>query len=187
MGIGACFAECDVCTAAAGNAATSSGDDGRLTSDPAYPSSDLVFVSNDTIRLDLDNDADGEDADFEIYNGSNTNIFNVDESGTVTYGGAGIAAYPRPAYDSGWQAVAQGASIDLTHNLGGNADNYIVDLTCKSGSGYGINGFGLGGDYNYDEFYGAYWRSLTTSSVSVMRMNQDIDCAQVRVRIWMYP
>ena len=38
------------------------GDDGRLNSDPTYPSSDLVLVSNDTLRIDLDNDADGEDA-----------------------------------------------------------------------------------------------------------------------------
>jgi hypothetical protein len=171
----------------AGNAETSSGDDGRLSSDPAYPSSDLVFVSNDTIRLDLDNDANGEDADFEIYDRNNHNIFNVDESGTVTYGGAGIAAYPRPAYDSGWCAILQNNSLLMTHSLGGNVDNYVVDLTCKSGSGYGVNNFGHGGDYNYDEFYGAYWRSLTSATVTVFRMDDDLDCSQVRIRIWMYP
>jgi hypothetical protein len=170
----------------AGNANTGGGDDGRITSDPAYPSSDLVFVSNDTIRFDLDDDADGEDADFEVYDKDNNLIFNIDESGAVTSGGTGIAAFPRPAYDSGWINIGQNASIALYHNLGGNAENYVVDMTCQSGA-YGINNFGSGGDYNDTEFYGAYWRLLTTTHVTITRLAHDLDCGQVRVRIWMYP
>ncbi len=169
-----------------GNADTAGGDDGRLTSDPDYPSSDLIFTSNDTVRFDLDNNADGEDADFEIYDKDNNIIFNVDESGAVTSGGEGIAAFPRPAYDSGWISVNHGASIALYHNLGGVIENYVVDLTCQSVD-MGINNFGSGGDYNNTEFYGAYWKSLTATHVTITRLATDLDCGQVRVRIWMYP
>jgi len=57
-------------------------DNGTIYSDPAYSSSDIVLVSNDNVWIDLDSDGDGEDADFEIYVGSNR-IFDVDESGDV--------------------------------------------------------------------------------------------------------
>jgi hypothetical protein len=169
-----------------GNDNTPGGDDGRLTSDPDYASSDLIFISNDTVRIDLDNDGDGEDADFEIYDKDNNIIFNVDESGAVTSGGEGIAAFPRPAYDSGWFPLAKGGSYDLPHDLGGSAENYVVDMTC-SGPTLGITNFGSGADYNYTEHYGAYWSGLTTSNITIHRMDDDVDCGEVRVRIWMYP
>ncbi len=66
-----------------GNANTTAGDDGRITSDPAYASSDIVLLTNDGIRIDLDNDADGEEADFEIRDKDDTLILNVDESGSI--------------------------------------------------------------------------------------------------------
>jgi hypothetical protein len=66
-----------------GNADTGGGDDGRIHSDPYYLSSDIVLVTNDTIRIDLDDDGDGEDADFEIYDKDNNLIFDVDDSGEV--------------------------------------------------------------------------------------------------------
>ncbi len=169
-----------------GNADSSTGDDGNLASDPDYASSDLVLKSNDTIRLELDNDGDGEDADFEIRDAADTLLFNVDESGAVTSGGAGIAAFPRPAYDSGLVSVTAGSTVDLLHNLGGNIDNYVVDLTCQHGT-YGRHNWGLGGDSNSPETYGVYWLDLTTSEITVRRESQDGECPQVRVRIWMYP
>ena len=49
-----------------GNANTGVGDDGKIYSDPAYASSDIYLITNDGLRIDLDNDGDGEDADFEI-------------------------------------------------------------------------------------------------------------------------
>ena len=169
-----------------GNADTGAGDDGNLASDPDYASSDLVLKSNDTIRLDLDNDGDGEDADFEIRDASDTLLFNVDESGAVTSGGAGIAAFPRPAYDSGLKSVDAGSTVDLLHNLGGDIDNYFVDLTCQH-TVYGRHTWGLGGDSNSPETYGVYWLDLTPSEITVRRESQDGECPQVRVRIWMYP
>jgi hypothetical protein len=169
----------------AGNAATSTGDDGRIFSDPDYPSSDIVLVANDNIRIDLDQDGDGEDADFEIYDGGDTMIFGVDESGAVTYGGTGIAAFPRPAYDSGWVSVSAGNTELLTHNLGGNVDKYVVDFACKVGGNAGIRG--IGGDYSGTQYWGAYWDDLTSSQIELVRWPGDSSCPQMRVRIWMYP
>jgi len=169
-----------------GNENTGVGDDGILASDPDYVSSDIILKSNDTVRIDLDNDASEEDADFEIRDRNDTLIFNVDESGTVTYGGSGIAAFPRPAYDSGWVSVSAGHTVELTHNLGGDVDNYVVDLSFKHPT-EGVHQFGYGGDVTSGAFYGSFWRNLTTSSITVERATNDLDCPQVRVRIWLYP
>jgi hypothetical protein len=171
-----------------GNADTNAGDDGILKSDPTYASSDIVLKSNDTVRIDLDNDGDGEDADFEIRNKDDTLLFDVDDSGAVIYGGPGVAAFPRPAYDSGWVTILAGNSnsLVLTHNLGGSVDNYIVDLSFKHPS-YGVHQFGYGGDVTSGGFYGSWWRNLTTSSITIERATNDTDCPQVRVRIWVYP
>lgn len=70
-----------------GNANTALGDDGKIYSDPAYSSSDIYIVTNDTVRIDLDNDQNGEDADFEIRDKDDTLIFNVDESGRTNIRG----------------------------------------------------------------------------------------------------
>jgi hypothetical protein len=168
------------------NADTTLGDDGILSSDPELSSSDIILKSNDTIRLDLNNDNDVEDADFEIRNQDDTLIFNVDDSGAVVFGGAGIAAFPRPAYDSSWIPMSTGTSQTLNHNLGGDEDKYVVDFTCKSG-GEGINNWGVGGDVNSPEAYGGWWSDLTTSQIIIHRWDDDTDCVDIRVRIWMYP
>jgi hypothetical protein len=72
----------------AGNDDTTGGDDGRIHSDPDYSSSDIVLITNDAIRIDLDDDGDGEDADFEIYDRDNNRVFDVDDSGEVYADGA---------------------------------------------------------------------------------------------------
>ncbi len=175
----------------AGNTASTAGDDGVLQSDPAFASSDLIFVTNDGIRIELDKDGDGEDADIEVRNKDNTLIFNVDESGTVTMGGSGIAAFPRPAYDSGWVAVAQGACETLAHNLGGNADNYVVDLEFKKGTN--IHNTHYGYDSSYDPISalsylsGGVWHNLDNTSIQLCRGATDTNLDSMRVRIWMYP
>jgi len=66
---------------------STSNDDGRIYSDPNYPNSDIWLHSNDAIVMQLDDDANGIDADFEIRNNTGTIIFNVDDDGTVTSAG----------------------------------------------------------------------------------------------------
>lgn len=161
-------------------------DDGIISSDPSYPSSDLFFFANDGVVIRLDYDGEGEDADLEVRDKDNVLLFNIDESGAITYGGAGIAAFPRPAYDSGWTSMSLGGTVTLTHSLGGDIDNYVVDMTCKHSTS-GINNWGLGGDANYDEYYGAWYTNLTATSITLRRWGEDTDCPQARIRIWMYP
>ncbi len=159
----------------AGN--SSDNDNGSLWSDPALASSDLVLVTNDTLRLDLDDDGDGEDADFEIRNKDDSLVFNVDESGAVTMGGTGLAAFPRPAYDSGWQAIGAGDTLELAHGMGGNVDSYVVDLQFE----------GTWGRHQRNIGESAWWFDLTGSSIKVTRASGDAIVDQVRVRIWLVP
>ncbi len=104
--------------------------------------------------------------------------------------GSDGAPFPRPAYDSGWVAItAGGAGITLTHNIGGNVDNYVVDVQFKS-SLYGINNFFYGGD----QFWGgqamvnrgAIYRDLGTNTIRIQRKSDDNGIEQIRVRIWVY-
>ena len=82
-----------------GNADTGVGDDGKIFSEPSYASSDIYLVANDGVRIDLDNDGNGEDADFEIRDKDDNLIFDVDESGEVcakgsfSPGGCDVAEY----------------------------------------------------------------------------------------------
>ena len=69
-----------------------SDDNGRLTSDPEMPSSDLVLISNDRVFIDLDdNEARDLDADgnslFVIRGGLNNSLLTVNENGNATLAG----------------------------------------------------------------------------------------------------
>ncbi|MGD2156911.1 MAG: hypothetical protein PVG32_08570 [Anaerolineales bacterium] len=101
---------------------------------------------------------------------------------------------PAPTYDSGWVVINQDQATTLTHAIGGNANNYVVDMQYYSG-GSGINQRYYGGaDFgafppggtSADDRVGAYWRSLTDSQISVYRRPEDIYASQVRIRIWHY-
>jgi hypothetical protein len=97
-----------------------------------------------------------------------------------------VNRFPKPHYDSGWTAIAPGASKTFNHNLSGDVDDYVVDVQFKSSSAlyavhqqyYGMNHDDMGG------FKGAYWCKLTTSGINVVRGGADLDVEQVRVRIW---
>ena len=97
---------------------------------------------------------------------------------------------PTPTYDSGWVSINQDQAQTFTHNIGGNADDYVVDMQYQnSGSGinqryYGGADFGANVSGKEDDRVGAYWRSLTTSSITVFRRAEDTYAEQVRIRIW---
>jgi hypothetical protein len=102
------------------------------------------------------------------------------------------APFPRWAYDSGWQTINPSQDILLTHNIGGNADDYVVDLQFKDvGGSWGINNSRMGGD-NWvtpdkgDGHSGAYWQHLTNTYIHVYRQVDDTEADQIRVRIWVY-
>ena len=105
--------------------------------------------------------------------------------GDVTISGAAIGFFPRPAYDSGWQTMTQGGSRTLNHNLGGDALNYVVDMWCQ-GAGVGINQVAYGSLEASGLVYGANWKDLDNTSITIHRYFDDVFCALIRVRIWVY-
>ena len=101
---------------------------------------------------------------------------------------------PRPTYDSGWVTINPNQAKTLTHNIGGDSDNYVVDMQYRSG-GSGVNQRYYGGaDFganpapgaNENDRVGAYWRTLTDSQITVYRRPEDIYAPEVRIRIWHY-
>ena len=100
------------------------------------------------------------------------------------------APFPRPAYNSGWISIDQGSTVTLTHGVAGDINNYVVDLTFKTGGDTNINERNYGGViYTSPEsgtvyHYGAYWHSLNASTIKVTRLQEDAFCPQFRIRIW---
>ncbi len=62
---------------------SSTYDNGVLASDPDYSSSDLVFRSNDQVRIDLNDDNSAETGGFEIRDGADNLVFYVQDTGRV--------------------------------------------------------------------------------------------------------
>lgn len=102
---------------------------------------------------------------------------NLEVTGEIT----GKCGLPPPDYDSGWEWIGKGSSNTLTHNVGGNPDNYLVDVKFKDSSGYrGIHNF----NYGTDGFNGAFWCNLTSTTIKLTRGSEDIGCNHGRVLIW---
>ena len=95
-----------------------------------------------------------------------------------------------PAYDSGWVEVNANSSTAFYHNLGGNTDDYVVDVQfwdiTESGGDVGVHNRGLGADFA-EKVEGVYWQDLTDSSLLLVRTLSDPGAGAVRVRIWVVP
>ena len=85
-----------------------------------------------------------------------------------------------PVYDSGWYDLGirpDPLSVLFTHNLGGDPDEYVVDLTCKDDANLG--------SYNCTDAafnVNAHWYALTSTTISVWAGSARPD--EVRVRIY---
>jgi hypothetical protein len=105
-------------------------------------------------------------------------------------GGAGTKyCFPRPDYDSGWVAVSPGGIKHLTHNLGGYADDYVIDMQAKSSMGLSSTNKGYGRDMAYIdsiEEWGYYYLNLSSNNISIARGKDDSSANLIRVRIWIY-
>jgi len=123
----------------------------------------------------------------------------LEVNGDLKVTGAYTGAFPRPAYNSGWIAINPNTHLVIVHNVGGNVDDYVVDLQFKDVDGvWGINNVGMGSDkwfagwsgdwfgfvtYDYHNS-GACWTNLTSTSIKVVRQAHDAEADQIRVRIW---
>jgi hypothetical protein len=100
-------------------------------------------------------------------------------------GTGGSYCLPRPSYDSGWVDMPKTGSaphaITLTHNLGGDVNDYVLDLQYKT-SGLGetnMTNAGVGNTF--------YYSQLTTTSVKVNGPTSPKSVTvSLRVRIWVY-
>jgi len=100
----------------------------------------------------------------------------------------GVRCFPKPAYDSGWTAMPYGSlqqtvQKQLPHNLGGNVDDYVVDMQIRYDNIAGWRppeNTGLGTKFFYS--------GLTASSVTLSGpASLGIDAFTfVRIRIWVY-
>jgi len=99
-----------------------------------------------------------------------------------------VSGFPRPDFDSGWVEIAQGGTVTITHNLGGDPENYVLDMTFRdSYFGSGIHQITYGGDVRPDEgSKGVWWEALNATSVKAIRGVNDARCQDVRIRIWVY-
>jgi hypothetical protein len=109
---------------------------------------------------------------------------------------------PAPAYDSGWTSIIAGADNTYGHDVGGDINNYVIDLQFKDDSGtipdLGIHNLGFGGDWTSDYFLvsvicmyrlghsGITIRKLTSTTIDVGRGGFDTESGQFRIRIWTY-
>ena len=127
--------------------------------------------------------------------GTNEPSDKLDVEGNIDVSGNRVKRYrgfPRPDYDSGWQAVTLDY-LTLQHNIGGDPNNYVIDMQFKSSDPlYGINQHAYGGDTinlgfpSGVEKYGVYWRQLTNAQINIHRQPEDSKAPQIRVRIWVY-
>ncbi len=92
-----------------------------------------------------------------------------------------------PAFDSGWQGFGSDDVAYVWHNLGGNVDDFVVDLQfydrIHGESGFGVHQVGYGGD----DTGGAWWQGLTPAYIDVHRSTVDTVVFEFRVRIWIVP
>jgi hypothetical protein len=115
----------------------------------------------------------------------------ADTGQVMKYDGAGWVAaddaskpglLPAPAWNSGWQPIGVGASVVLTHGLGGHPDDYLVDFMFKDvNDGYerNINSYGMRWFT-----HGAFYSNLNSSTITVTRGTDDVYADFIRVRIW---
>jgi|GEM_PF-1513903 len=165
-------------------------------------------IANDSVGLNSDySSGSAYDARFVNENQPNSIDHGMIQDGTIRfadmgangadtgqvmkYDGAGWVAaddvskpglLPAPAWNSGWQPVAAGESIILTHGLGGHPDDYLVDLLFKDvNDGYerNINSYGMRWFT-----HGAFYSNLTSSIITVTRGTEDVYADFIRVRIW---
>jgi hypothetical protein len=97
-----------------------------------------------------------------------------------------VALQSNSFWSSGWVDIATDTAQPFTHDLGGNPDDYAVELWLRDTDpgGIGVNSRGLGGLEAGGNFYGAHWQNLTDTTIRVVRNKDDTFADQVRVDVW---
>ncbi len=92
-----------------------------------------------------------------------------------------------PAYDSGWLDIAQPGELVLTHNLSGNLDDYLIDVSQRSS---GLPDY-IHKWYPGDLMRGVSWKFIPADfcpacppTITITRGVNNGYGDKVRVRIW---
>jgi len=93
------------------------------------------------------------------------------------------------AWSSGWVPLVAGTPRLFNHNLGGDPDDYAVEVWFRdtTPSGAGINRRVYGGLESGGSWFGAFWEHLTSNTISVHRFPNDQTADEVFVRVWVVP
>jgi hypothetical protein len=95
------------------------------------------------------------------------------------------ASISATTWSSGWVTIVTDTSQVFTHNLGGDPDDYAVELRfLDTDGGLGINRRYYGGSEEGGSWYGAHWQNLTTNTIEIYRQPQDTVADRVRIRVW---
>jgi hypothetical protein len=129
-----------------------------------------------------------------VYNYTN-NITQVLQNITYTYNITcnntcnATGGFPAPNYNSGWINMTAGVTYNLTHNLGGDVNNYFVDISAydtRNDTTLYHNLY-LGMDWaDPTTNRGFYWKNLNSTHISIYRATYDTRAGSLRVRIWTY-
>jgi hypothetical protein len=93
------------------------------------------------------------------------------------------------SWSSGWVTVPRGECRAFDHNLGGDPDEYAVELwfldtEANEDFGWGINRYAYGGIESVGYWRGIHWEQLDANRIMLCRGANDIAADGVRVRVW---
>lgn len=147
-------------------------------------------VHNTGMGCDTSGSVGNEERGAEIYglSSSTVNVWVGIEDMLVDEIRVRIWRVSNPAWDSGWTTPTRGDTT-MTHSLGGNPDDYLVDLSFKNDGGT-IHKRSIGlDDYITSalETKGGGWHSLDNSLIRVRVGSEDTHIDQIRVRIFLPP
>jgi hypothetical protein len=93
------------------------------------------------------------------------------------------------AWSSGWVEVPRGQSRTFDHNLGGDPEDYVVELWFLDTDtpGLGINRRAYGGLEVLGKWQGGHWEKLTSNTIDVYRHADDVVADQIFVRLQVAP
>ncbi len=79
-------------------------------------------------------------------------------------------------WNSGWFTLTPGTVSTLSHNLGGDPRDYVVDVTYIDANtpGLGINTRAFGGLERSGDYQGVVWQNLTSDAVEIFRYPDDV-------------
>jgi hypothetical protein len=101
-------------------------------------------------------------------------------------GSSGGAPFPKPAWPGDFFAIDPGECFTVYHNLGGDQNDYVVDLQFRNADGIHTRSYGgLVGYLPPDhKSLGAFYEGLTNQEITLCRWEDDSNVHEIRVRIW---